>query len=46
MDEFQAAHAKDGYAYRDGDIVGASAAGRLLDAKAIAERFDARHIHD
>jgi len=46
LDEFQAALAKDGYAYRDGDIVGISAAGRLLDAKAIAGHFDARHIHE
>lgn len=46
LEEFQAALAKDGYAYREGDIVGISAAGRLLDAKAIAEHFDARHMND
>lgn len=46
LEEFEAALAKDGYAYRDGGIVGISAAGRLLDAKAIAQRFDAGHIHD
>jgi hypothetical protein len=37
---------RDGYAYHEGTIGPVSAAARLADAKAIAERFDAAHIHE
>jgi hypothetical protein len=34
------------YAYQDGTISPITAAARLADAKAIAQTFDASHIHE
>lgn len=46
FDAFQQQLGRDGYAYQDGRIVPVSAAARLTDAKAIAEKFDAAHISE
>ena len=37
---------RDGYAYADGTISPVTAAARLADTKAIANTFDAAHIHE
>lgn len=38
--------ARDGFAYQGGSILPVTAAARLADAKALAEKFDANHIGD
>jgi hypothetical protein len=46
LDRFKDQLRRDGYAYQDGTISPITAAARLADAKAIAQAFDASHLHE
>lgn len=46
FDRFKDQLRRDGYAYHDGTISPITAAARLADTKAIADTFDAAHIHE